>query len=353
MSEESTIKYSLVDYCYQDFNKSELYKTDFIRSISKEYNPIITIIHHTDLDGICSAQILKEFCYRVLNAINVCLVAYNYQKNFDFNDHIDVNSNYIIAVDLSLKYTDWHNIFFNKEVYRKGLWLDHHIGSIREVYDNEDLFSDLPLEKFLDINGCGTAIAYHLTKAFYSDIKFVSFGKLFNDNAIRLVDVYDRWIENNEKYFADCLNRYAYASDQLFVDSDIIKNILLEGPDNILNKALTDGNTFLQLEKEKNKFRFDKFHKDLVLHTPDGKDYKSCVVWGSGNSQLFGDHINEYDVVIRANKNDNGEYYFSFYTVKEDIDCCEIAKQYGGGGHIRSAAALTTYNILNKKWKCE
>ena len=346
MLKESTTKYDLVDYCYQDFNKNELYETDFIRSISKAKYPIVTIIHHTDLDGICAAQVLKEFCDRVLKVKKIDFVSYNYQKNFNFRDHIDPNSNYVIVVDLSLKYTDWHSIFFDCEAYRKGLWMDHHVGSIREVYGNENLFSDLPLEKFLDINGCGTAIAYHLTKAFYSDIKFVSFGKLFNDNAIRLVDVYDRWLEIDEKYFADCLNRYVYASDQLFVDSDIIRNILLEGPDNILNKALTDGNTFLQLEKERNRFRYEKFHKDLILHTPDGKEYKSCVVWGSGNSQLFGDHINDYDVVIRANKNDNGEYYFSFYTVKEGVDCCEIAKQYGGSGHLRAAGCMTNYNIL-------
>ena len=354
--EPKTNKYALVDYCYQDFMQDELRNTDFIESIiesiNNKSNSLVTIIHHSDMDGICAAQIMMDFCYRVLNVSKVDLIQYNYSNDFDINKHINSSCNYVIAVDLSIPYKEWYKIF-NKKEYRKGLFIDHHLGSVRDIYEHETEFNSLPLEKFITIDGCGTALSYFLTKSFYSNIKFVTLGKLFNERTIFLIDTYDRWLDTEDKYWADCLNKYLYASNQLFVDSKPVRDVLYR-ENNKLSDALTKGNTYLQLEKQLNVFKYNDFSEELTLHTPDGSEYKACVMWGPGNSQLFGDHIKDFDVVIRANYNaEKQEYYFSFYTVKEDIDCCAIAKQYLGSGHKFAAGCMTSYNILNKKWKVD
>jgi hypothetical protein len=210
------------------------------------------------------------------------------------------------------------------------------------IIENSDIY--------VNVNGCGALNCYNLMKNSICTNE-VKFGSRFNERAIYLTDVYDRWLQIDDKYWADCLNKYMYTSEQLYVDSKEMEKIILKSDKAYLSEALTKGNTYLQLEKQLNAFKYNDFHEELTLHTPDKKEYKACVMWGPGNSQLFGDHINDFDVVIRANYNkEDNEYYFSFYTVKEDVDCCTIAKQYGGGGHFRSSAASTTYNILNKKW---
>ena len=336
-----TSKYALVDYCYQDFAKNELDKTDFITTIKDTPDPLVTIIHHTDMDGICSAQIMKDYCKLILD-VPIRLVAYNYKKDFNFNSVIKEYSKFIIAVDLSLPYITWYNILSKNNFDRRCLWIDHHVGSVREIYGNDNLINDLPIEKFINVNGCGTKLVYDLVKE--------SFKDRFNERTISLVDTYDRWLDTDDKYWADCLNKYLYSSNQLFVDSIPVRDVLYKEY-NKLSAALTKGNTYLQLDKERNEFRYNDFHEEFTLNTPDGSRYKACVLWGEGNSQIFGDHINEFDVVIRANYNkEEDQYYFSFYTSKEDVDCCDIAKQYGGSGHKSASGCMTNYNILVKRW---
>ena len=44
--------------------------------------------------------------------------------------------------------------------------------------------------------------------------------------------------------------------------------------------------------------------------------------------------------------NYNGnKWRYSMYTVKKDVDCSRIAKQFAGGGH-QQAAGFTTYNLI-------
>ena len=344
---------------YQTFLDNEFENTTFIQSLIEERdrNPdtVVTIIHHTDLDGIFAAQLTKEYCHNVLAIHNIKLIAYNYKKDFDFRYKILPNSKFVFIVDLSPNLKTLFDITNISD--RKIMLIDHHIGSIRTLIENrEHAEYDRIIDHFdiyVNINGCGAMNCFNLMKnSVCAD--GTKFGSRFNERAIYLTDVYDRWLQIDDKYWADCLNKYMYTSEQLYVDSKEMEKIILKSDNSYLSEALTKGNTYLQLEKQLNAFKYNDFHEELTLHTPDGKDYKACVMWGPGNSQLFGDHINDFDVVIRANYNkEDDEYYFSFYTVKEDVDCCAIAKQYLGGGHAKASAASTTYNILNKKWKVD
>jgi len=184
----------------------------------------------------------------------------------------------------------------------------------------------------------------------------MKFGDIFNESAIFLVDCYDRWIQNEYKPNADALNRLFYASEQLFVDSEIIHKVLhkygsQDEADATLRTCILTGLNFQEIEKKKNDLRYTSFHKDYILTTPDGKEYTACVVWGSGNSHVFGDHINEYDVVILARKSKSKEWSFSFYSIKDNVDCSAIAQQFNGGGHRSSAACRVNYDIITKHCK--
>ena len=354
---------------YKTFDIGQLESTDFVKLLQMNEDPIITLIHHTDMDGICAAQIMKEYLINVLDISDTRIhyLAYNYEKDYDFNSHIAPNSKFIVFVDLSPKFKDFDNIINNDSSNsRVILWVDHHLSSVREVHDNstkENTKLLARIDAYVDINGCGTKNVYDLTKdSNMTDIdvtydQFSKFGSIFNEDAITLVDCYDRWLQIPLKKDADAINRLFYDSYQLFVDSELVHKLLhsygnKKLADDTLASLIELGHKFLDLEKEKSKLKYIWLSKDLDFMTPDGRVYKASVIWGEGNSSLWGDNINDYDVVIRANYNaKDQEYYFSFYSVKEDVDCSAIAKQYLGGGHFSSAACVTSYNILNKKWK--
>ena len=327
-------------------------------------DPIITLIHHTDMDGICAAQIMKEYLINVLDIsyTRIHYLAYNYEKDYDFNSHIATNSKFIIFVDLSPKFKDFANIINNDQSNNRViLWVDHHIGSVREVHDNsteENSKLLARIDAYVNINGCGTKNVYDLTKDSIMPDTGCKFGSLFNEDAITLVDCYDRWLQIPLKKNADAINRLFYDSAQLFIDSEIVHKVLhsygnKKLADDTLASLIELGHKFLDLEKEKSKLKYIWLSKDLDFMTPDGRVYKASVIWGEGNSSLWGDNINDYDVVIRANKYGNDKWSFSFYTVKEDVDCAEIARQYLGSGHRAASGCQTNYNILNKKWKVE
>jgi nanoRNase/pAp phosphatase (c-di-AMP/oligoRNAs hydrolase) len=60
---------------------------------------------------------------------------------------------------------------------------------------------------------------------------------------------------------------------------------------------------------------------------------KMSVIEGYGNSQLFGDHINEYDACCVFHITKNKKWQYSLYCANPNTDLSTIAELYGGGGH--------------------
>lgn len=350
------------EHSFNTFYTNDLMRTQFICKLKEENpNPLITIIHHTDMDGICAAQIAKEYLINVIGLIQeeIDYIPYNYEKNYDFNAKIDPKCLFIIFVDLSPKMEDFKNVLTNSDRYI--LWVDHHICSVREVQNSREYaewdFIESRLDAYVNIDGCGTKNVYDITKNYPipSSPVNMKFGDIFNESAIFLVDTYDRWLQTTYKPSADALNRLFYASEQLFVGSEIVETVLhkygdQDLADSTLREYIMTGIRFQEIEKRRNDLRYDKFHKDYILTTSDGKEYKVCVVWGSGNSQVFGSHIDEYDVVILVRKTKANEWNYSFYSSKDNIDCSHIAEQFGGGGHKSAAGCSTKYNIITSKY---
>ena len=366
MNKSTIIKHNDLheEHSFHTFYINELHNTDFIKSLIelKEFIgntnlPLVTIIHHTDMDGICAAQITKEYLTNVIGLLpeEIDYIPYNYEKNYDFNSKIYSKCFHIIFVDLSPKMEDFENVLL--EPVRRILWIDHHIGSVREVQKSRE-YAEWDkilnhLDAYVNIDGCGTKNVYDVTKDYTipSSPVNMKFGDIFNESSIFLVDTYDRWVQTTYKPSADALNRLFYASEQLFVDSEIVHKVLHKyGDEDIADSTLRDyiltGIRFQEIEQKKNDLRYEKFHKDYILTTPDGKEYRACVIWGSGNSQVFGSHIDEYDVVILARKTKSKEWNYSFYSIKDNIDCSAIAQQFGGAGHRGAAGCSTKENII-------
>lgn len=75
-----------------------------------------------------------------------------------------------------------------------------------------------------------------------------------------------------------------------------------------------------------------------------------CCNAGSVSSQLFDSIKEDYDLMIPF-VFDGKQWTVSLYT-KKDIDCSEIAKKYGGGGHKQAAGFQCKELPFKKKTKC-
>jgi oligoribonuclease NrnB/cAMP/cGMP phosphodiesterase (DHH superfamily) len=113
-----------------------------------------------------------------------------------------------------------------------------------------------------------------------------------------------------------------------------------------INIAINKGKVIKEYKDFENDVFCDEhgFECEIADHTTNGnsKYYRCFVVNRRGNSTMFGDRINKYDIVIGFHYNGK-QYTYSLYTSKEDINCAELAKKIGsvsglgGGGHTQAA----------------
>ena len=68
------------------------------------------------------------------------------------------------------------------------------------------------------------------------------------------------------------------------------------------------------------------------------------------NSDIFLNHINEYDLVVSYIYNGN-TYSYSIYSKNENVDCSKIAELFGGGGHKGASGFSTKHLVITKNGK--
>lgn len=71
----------------------------------------------------------------------------------------------------------------------------------------------------------------------------------------------------------------------------------------------------------------------------------AIAINADGNSEVFGDLINEYDIAMLWNYDGSiNAYTYSLYTVKDNIDTSLISQWYGGGGHPKASGFQNDYD---------
>lgn len=324
----------------------------------------VIIFHHNDNDGIVSASVLiktirdKQFIPRC--KINTIMVDYTMILE-DLVDEKDIENSIIYFLDYSFS-NEINREWLLKLLSRKDcevIWIDHHKTSIE--------MSSMPAYK--DIKGCrsehgsGAMLTQIYCDLFYTTINRFECNKLlaietindldFYTNLfpvsyfIRLIDDYDRWANK----LADS-RAFHYGADigtDPFSDNLIgVTGYLSEKYyyNKVLN-SIKKGHTILDYEMKQNKeFHMDMYSFEFTIVAFNRK-YKCIGLNRKGNSLMFGDTINEYDIVCPFFF--NGEKWtYSLFTNKDDINCEAIARLFDGGGH-RKAAGFVSESLLFKK----
>lgn len=288
--------------------------------LKNKYDKVI-VFHHNDLDGRGAAHLLHE-------------VGADHFVEINYSDHNILNpiektilgldeSELVVIVDYSMNADTFREV---ADTCKNLIWLDHHRTSFEVVDVIYSEFMDRVKDGSLMVNlnnsKCGTAITYE-------QIQNIIYTPVENTQRfVSLVNDYDLWILRFKESL--WLNNYVYASANYAPGSEIYKNLIWD-EDGDFDKALMVGKKLTDLAKEKNEVLYDAFSFEVKKD-----NLKGIAIVGYGNSQLFGDHVNDYDFVMVTHKK-GSVWETSLYTTKNNVDVSTICKALGGGGHKKAA----------------
>lgn len=267
--------------------------------------------HSADLDGHCSGAIVKK-------RFPECeMIGINYGDSIDL-ENIDHGED-VYMVDFCLQPFDGM-VELNKKANLH--WIDHHLkGSIDEAHNNGFLASGGQLLE-VGISGCELTWFY-----LFPDIKI--------PRCVYLLGRYDVWDHGIDK---DILP-FQYGMRN-FPDTRPENHIMwdrLLGSSFEVSLIVEKGRLILDYEANQNA----KFCRAYAFETEFEGLKCICANRGFTNSKLFDSVYSpaSHDLMITfcRLKFPKKLWTVSIYSTKTGVDCGDIAKKYGGGGHKGAA----------------
>lgn len=282
--------------------------------------------YHNDLDGQCAGAIVHKF-YKIdrdytKETGEPCeFIMINYKDEFPFEKI--VKGEEIIVVDFSLQKEGEFDKLLS--ITDKVIWIDHHKTAIEKHKHLEGKVRGIRQDGKA---GCVLTWEYFYPKealprivdmlGAYDIWDFSKYGEKLNElqTGIRLyphnpeskewIKYFNTNVEFNELFQCESLN------DGL---EPLLNNgvIALRYRNNLWGGLIKSWAFFTEFEG----------HKAIACNA------------GSVSSQLFDSVKEDYDLMLPF-VFDGKQWTVSIYS-KKDIDCSEIAKKYGGGGHKKAA----------------
>lgn len=313
----------------------------------------IYVYHHNDHDGIVAAGIVYKRYKNPINAHKIIfnMIDYNVLLNFD---HIDFEKgDKVFFLDYSFSNKDNIEEFkklLNRRITGKEVvWIDHHKTSIEGDLNN---FYQIPGIRRMGL--CGAAWTYlYLYFEEFRNIDLESrddFPEFFHSSKVvpgflKYIDDYDCW-----KHLYSATNDFHYGLTISDPTDDLISILLSTSMElelvvaKYIDDIIKQGKvTQKYLNFENKEYHVEMYGFEYTLPEEHG-GYKCFCMNRKGNSLMFGDKINEYDAVIPFYF-DGKRWSYSMFSNKDHIDCSEVAKSYGGGGH-KGAAGWTSETLL-------
>ena len=341
------------------------------------------ICYHTDEDGLASAAVIYEYL-KIVNKKHKNSVRYFFYKvdyTMDLRTVItDIPSgDEIYFVDYSFSNED--NLKYILELSNKDItvtWIDHHKTSkdfIEDPYNKYSYLTRYPnFNYFINTNYCGAYLAY-----IYAYLKVNNIMDVYDINLVDLivwpsyiplyikyVDSWDTWKHNmpNTTEFSTGVrseNRtpsslfssiFKYKNtviNKLFSCNPIDQEMLEVYMEEYIESAITKGKVIKEYQDIEYESVCENYGFEFCI-VDDTRIYRCFAVNSRGNSTIFGDRVNKYDIVVPFRFNGD-KYIYSLYTSKDYVNCEELAKKLGsmdglgGGGHAK-AAGFQTYNQI-------
>jgi oligoribonuclease NrnB/cAMP/cGMP phosphodiesterase (DHH superfamily) len=290
--------------------------------------------HSGDLDGFCSGAIVKH------TFPNAEMYPINYGDEFPFDD-IGIND-IVYMVDFSLPTLDMQEV--NGRCDLNLIWIDHHIGAIRD-YEQNGLYTLLGLRE------SGVAACELTWKYFYINKEVPIF--------IRLLSLYDVWNHDDKEFDWDFIEQFQYGfkagsrdpRDDIQFWENWFNTVNWGENGQIRSVETTSGSG--KLIQSYVEDRFKSTLKDRSYKV-DWEGYKCLVVNSDPYIANFMTRSKEFegcDIAINYANRKGKSWEVSLRAVRDNIDLSELAKKYGGNGHKKAAGFNWIPRIL--PWEME
>jgi hypothetical protein len=283
------------------------------------------IIHHNDPDGRCAAAIVRlAMCLQDgISAEDMDFVELNYHTN-DFRK-VGPNER-VFIVDYSLPPDIMNEVL---EVTENVVLIDHH----KSTEDRLDKY-DGCFEHYCEFSGpnSGCMLAW---KYFFGDMPV--------PEAVSFISDYDTWTHHHRPtstYFVMGLNLFdchplSFIWDDLLGFTDVPTKKWSK-PDYKVDDIIKIGKNCAEFRDALAKVACDEFGFEVEF---EGHRCFAAYCTAMRSSLFFGDRINQYDMCIMVVPHGNG-CTIRLYSGGE-VDVSEIAKKYGGGGHVGAGGFVT------------
>lgn len=295
---------------------------------------IHAVYHSSDNDGFASGAIIAQHI-RKTHGITVNLIPYNYGQDFPWADIHPTDIVYMADVSLQ-PYTDMERL---AHACKRLVWLDHHKSAINAVDARGWGINGIQHTAYA---GCELTWVY-----FNATIERVDANPRLIPWYIRLLGRYDVWDQSDKRKWDDEILPFQYwmkaQSDTRPPTSKSPHNVWnvlasLNTPESIANaqrEFFMAGQYIRQYEDRQLEIALASYGYDVML---DGMRTLVCNR-GGASSKLFDTAKSGYDLYAAYVVTAQG-YRVTLYTPRDDVDCSDIARQHGGGGHRGAAGFL-------------
>lgn len=363
----------------------------------------ICFYHRSDLDGVCSAAIVKKF------VPDVELVGMDYGEPFPWDRAIPEMKDLCIVDQHIGANPELHNLrqvymvdFSLPVEYMKSLaacadlvWIDHHKTAIEAMRgvpvvglrDTRLAACELCWDWFEDFSFDGVKLRDTLPSLDGSGIVVDPFeSETEAPEAVCLLGAYDSWRKNDPEWDSKILPfQYGMRAQEGAYDpeSELWPRVMDPTDEDIERGYMVEyGEMILRYQAEVNHKACEAGAHEFVWTMPDpelqpwvetDKDGKQVLVQPCGmkfkvvdgkcervpnnvmpsfrvlacntttnNSQFFDGFFDpaKHDVMCAYSQRSDGKWKVSMYTTKDEIDCGAIAKAFGGGGHKGAAGFM-------------
>lgn len=273
---------------------------------------MLCLYHKKDLDGICSAMIVKLFNNDAI------LYGVDYDE-LEIPDNLLQNEKDIVIVDFSFS----KDIMLNFNKNYNLIWIDHHLTSLNFINENNFKANKGQLVE-INYAACELTWKYFFPK---HDIPL----------PVILIGRYDVW----DHFYSSHVVPFQYSMTVILnktIDMDLC-NLFFNINEIELYKYVYIGEQIKKYKEITNKICSEKLIFNCNFH-----NYKALIInqykFNSLDFSLCSPYINNYDILLSYVY--NGKYYLiSIYAVaNNDIDVSKLAKLYKGGGHKKAAGFI-------------
>lgn len=276
----------------------------------------VKCFYHDDMDGICSAQIVK-MKYPDAECFSV-----DYEKGFPWE--IIKSTDLVFMVDYGLQP-------FDKMVDLKNkchlIWIDHHKTAI-----NEYTISGIVIDGMRSLSMAGCELTW---RYLFPEREIPIYVTLLAD--------FDMWKNDDKDNWDDLIEPFEMGMLSL-ADEDVkpggeIWNSLEKMGDVAVGAIVKSGGAIIKYLRKQNSDVSKKYAHGVML---DGCYFISLNTPHRGSQQLESVYDAKIHDGICVYRWTGKEYTFSLYSMKKEVDCGAIAKKYGGGGHPSAAGGKWT-----------